>query len=384
MGRAVKILHVIPGISPLFGGPSKVVFEMCRELQRHGFQTEIATTDTDKEGNIDMPLEQPVEVEGVTVWCFRCHLLRKYGFSLGLTKWLKGHMSEYDIIHIHAFFSYVTAVAAYYAKRCRIPYIIRPIGELDPWCLKRGLWKKSPFYRFFGWPLLLKAAAIHVTSQMELRGLVRLGLGQKCVVIPLGVEAASYESLVRFTSSNGTCQLLFLSRVDPKKGLPLLLRAVRQLKNQGIDAELTVAGYGKPFYMAEMEGLAHRLSIEEQVHFSGFVAGRDKRRCLAAADVFVLPSYHENFGVAVTEAMAAGLPVIISDQVALAQEVEESRAGRVIPAGSVDALAEAIEEIATDVTKQKDMGYRARKLVEQRFTWSRAGKQLADLYRAVI
>ena len=380
----MKVLHVIPGISPFFGGPSKVVFEMCRELRTRGVEVQIATTDTHVHGNISVPLNQATEISGVTVWCFRCPFLRKYGFSGGLTKWVREHVKKCDIVHIHAFFSYITAPVAYYAKKHKIPYIIRPVGELDPWCLKRGSWKKIPFYRFFGRPLLRGASAIHVTSQMEWQSLANLGFAEKTFKIPLAVDMALFDSRAKPVTSNSPCQLLFLSRVHPKKGLPLLLGATRRVKDLGNNVMLTVAGNGEPSYLKEMRILARRLRIEKQVNFLGFVDGEDKHRCLAEADVFVLPSYQENFGVAVAEAMAAGLPVIISDQVALAPDVEESGAGRVTPAGSIAALTEAIREIASDEVKREEMGFLARKLVEQRFTWPKVGERLVDLYRAVI
>jgi glycosyltransferase involved in cell wall biosynthesis len=380
----VKILHVIPGLSPLFGGPSKTVLEMCRALQGRGFEVAVATTDTDVRGNISIPLGYAVTMDDVTVWCFRCPLLRKYGFSLGLTQWLAEHIKDYDLLHIHAFFSYITAPTASYGRKRGVPYIIRPLGQLDPWCIDHGAWKKRLFNWLVGQSILKGASAIHVTSEMEWQSLVPLGFAEKSVIIPLGIDTSSLSALpMRRESSARVPRLLFLSRLDPIKGLPLLFQAVRQLADQGTAVELTVAGSGEPMYMKEMQALVHRLALERRVDFVGFLTGQEKLRCFTEADVFVLPSYHENFAVAVAEAMAAGLPVIVSNRVALAKEVEEVGAGLVIPSDTVDALAQAIRELVTNRGAREAMGNRGRSLIAQRFTWLRTGEQLADLYRVV-
>ena len=381
----MKILHVIPAISPLFGGPSKAVFEMGRALQEHGFEVSLATTNADVRGNIRIPLGHPVQMDNVTVWCFHCPLLRKYGFSPGLTQWLQEHVQDYDLLHIHAFFSYITAPTASYGRKRGVPYIIRPFGQLDPWCFARSAWKKRFFNRLVGQTILKGASAIHVTSEMEWQSLARLGFAEKSVVIPLGVDTASLSALpMRRESSERVPRLLFLSRIDPKKGLPLLFQAVRQLEDQGITVDLIVAGSGESRYMKEMRTLVHRLALERRVEFAGFLTGQEKLRCFTKADIFILPSYHENFAIAAAEAMAAGLPVIVSNQVALAKEIEEVGAGLVIPSGSVDALTQAIRELVTVKGVRETMGHRGKSLIAQRFTWLSTGKQLADLYRSVL
>lgn len=384
-GGAVKVLHVIPGISVFYGGPSKATIELCREIQRHGFDVEIATTDADLQGNLPVPLGAPIDEHGVTLWVFRSPAFAKYGYSPDLTRWLRQHVREYRLLHLHGFFSYPLLPAAFFAKQYDIPYIVRPIGHLNPWSLHQRGARKRLFFELFGRTLLRGAAAIHATSELERRSLARLGFGEKAVVIPLGVDLPHPARLAREPAAPPSPpRLLFLSRIDPKKGLPALLEAVRLIKDRGQPIVLTIAGTGDAPYLQAMKDLVRHLAIEQEVRFSGFVVGAEKSCYLAESDVFVLPSYDENFGLAVAEAMAAGLPVIVSDGVALAREVADAGAGLVVPAGSVDALCQAILRLTSDEETRRTMGRRARALVERWFTWDRVGHQLADLYQTIL
>jgi glycosyltransferase involved in cell wall biosynthesis len=201
-------------------------------------------------------------------------------------------------------------------------------------------------------------------------------------MIPLGLAMPSRQSSRR--KDSGAFRLLFLSRIDAKKGLPVVLRALRAVRDAGTDAVLTVAGSGKPRYLREIERLAEGLGVTSYVRFVGFVSAETKARTLAEADLFVLPSYQENFGLAVAEAMAAGLPVIVSDQVALAPDIETAGAGLVVPCDASDALAAAVLALAADDKRRRAMGDRGRALVEREFAWDRVAREVVRLYETVI
>lgn len=387
---SIRILHVIPGLSPLYGGPTAVVLEMCRQLNRRGVEAEIATTDAGVEGPMAIALEQPFQMEGVTVYGFRSPFLHRYGFSWRLAHWLHHHVKRYDLLHIHAFFSFVTVPCVRAAQRHRIPYLLRPSGELDPWCLGRGLFKKKLYLFLAGRSFLRHASALHVTCEDEKAAIERLGLTTPKAVIPLGVtllpEGAlpprgSFRSKVPQLSKRKL--IVFLSRLDPKKGLDKLLPALTQLARQRDDFLVVLAGSGEKRYEASLQREISSNGLSRKVFFTGFLQGRDKLELLRDADCFVLPSYSENFGVAVVEAMGMGVPVVISDRVGIHREVAQYQAGLVTPCDS-GAVARALATLLDDHPLRQQMGENARRLVKERFTWDRATAGLIDLYQSVL
>ena len=225
------------------------------------------------------------------------------------------------------------------------------------------------------------ACAIHVTSESERDQLSLLGLEDACVVIPLSVILPELNKVMRKRGCD--LKLLFMSRIHPKKGLPVLIEAVSILRHRGISVVLTVAGEGSKTYLSEIKRLIRDLSLNDVVNLAGFVEGEAKVRLLEEADLFVLPSYQENFGLAVVEAMAAGLPVVVSEQMALADEIMENGAGVKVPVDRPEVLADKISTLV-DSAYLEQMGSRARKLVERRFSADRQGNQLLKLYKSIV
>ncbi len=223
---------------------------------------------------------------------------------------------------------------------------------------------------------------MHVTSSFEAAGLARLGFGAKTHVIPLSVDLPDYP--VQHQLSKGSLTLLFLSRLDPIKGLPVLLRAVSIMREHfDVEVQLKIAGQGEKEYEAELQALVKRLKISDNVEFVGFLQGEAKFQALAEADVFVLPSYHENFSLAAAEALAAGLPVIVSDQVGIAQDVANASAGSVVPVDMPELLAEAIMKYQSPDVRFT-AGANARKLAEQYYSKEHLGNALLCLYEDVV
>lgn len=386
----MKVLHVIPGLSPFFGGPTKAVLEMCQELNKQGIRADIATTNADVRGITNIPLEQPVEIAGVTVYCFQSPFLRKYGFSRRLTQWLKQRMIEFDLLHIHAFFSYVTAPVTYYAREYRIPYVLRPTGQLNPWPLRKSALVKNAYLKLIGRKCLRHAAAIHFTSEGEMLAAQRLGIVANAAVIPLGLHPAPEGD----PSQKGSFRrkhllpdhkklIVFLSRLDPKKGLDRLFPALQILRGHRGDFVIAVAGSGTRKYEATVRNLVLSTGLRELVVFTGFLEGEDKLALFRDADVFVLPSYDENFGLAVVEAMGMGVPVLISNQVGIHREVTEYGAGIVTECDSTE-IAAALGKLLDNEPLRRCLGRNGRRLVQERFAWSRIGAELVKLYETIL
>ena len=376
----MNVLHVIPSVALRDGGPAVAIREMTAALANEGASVTVATTDADgPRATLAVPHETPVMVGKVAYRHFARTIPGEWKLSLPLARWLYGHARDFDVVHVHALFSFATIPGSRAAARAGVPFILRPLGTLDPWSLGQHRWKKTLYRAVVEDKHLRDAAAIHVTSESERAAIERLGHGDKARVIPLGVPVAP---AARRGARAAATRLLFLSRLHPKKNIPLLLDAVRAARDGGTPLELVIAGGGPDAYRSELESRAKSLGIEPQVRFVGHVEGEEKARLFAEADVFVLPSSQENFGIAVAEALAAGVPVIASDQVAIAQEVADAGAGWIVPVAR-DALVAALRDASADAGRRAAMGERAAAFARDRYSWQRTGRELMALYREI-
>jgi glycosyltransferase involved in cell wall biosynthesis len=382
----MRVLHVIPSVSPLHGGPSFAVRGVGEALAALGIDVDVATTTANGRGELSVPFDGPVFEQGVRYFYFRRQHPKFWTFSWPLTRWLTQHAGAYDILHVHALFSYPTLPACWAARRHRVPYVLRPLGTLDPWSLRSHRWKKAPYFHLFERRNLLGAAAIHAVSQREQRAIEALGLTSPVVTIPLGVDPmASEDSTAARRQGGGTgdiVNLLFLSRLHPKKGIELLLDAVGFLTADA-RIRLFVAGDGDAAYVARLKDRAKANGLSDRMVFTGFVTGAERRRLLNEADLFVLPSYDENFGMAVAEALSAGLPVVVSEHVALADRVREAGAGLVVPCDAQE-LARAIATLVDDPNLRHCMGQAGRRLAQAEFSWPEVARRLTALYEDLI
>jgi glycosyltransferase involved in cell wall biosynthesis len=198
----------------------------------------------------------------------------------------------------------------------------------------------------------------------------------------LGIEIGDPIEKWHDRASTEAIDVLYLSRLHPIKGLDVLIDALAQLESSQ-RYRVTLAGDGEARYVRQLKDAVERRGLAERVRFAGFVAGEEKARLLEQADIFVLPSYSESFGVAVAEAMAASIPVVVSDRVGLAASVEQAGAGLVCPA-EASALAAALGELLCDAEKRRGMGAAGRAYVEKELTWPRVAGQLVRLYEEVV
>lgn len=377
----MRVLHVIPYASPLYGGPTAVVAQMADALSRLGLELDVVTTTAHGRAELDVRAGKPITNNGVRYFYFTRQGPKFWMFSWPLRDWLYRHVPDYDLVHVHGLFAYTTLPACAAARRFGKPYVITPHGMLDPWCLSHKWWKKLPYYNLLERRNLRHATAVHVTSAFEAEGMANLGFNAKTHVIPLNVDLP--ERRERNSHDEQALSLLFMSRLVPIKGLPILLQAVALLRARGLEVALKIAGQGSDEYLSEIQAMVKRLAISENVKFVGFLEGDAKSQLLAEADMFVLPSYHENFSLSTAEAMAIGLPVIVSDQVGIARDVREADAGIVVPTDSSRALANAIERLGS-AEDRRIMGENGRRLVEQKFSREQFGESLLRLYEDAI
>lgn len=381
-GRPLKVLHVIPSLSPARGGPTIVMRQLMTSLSRHGATVIVAATDDDGPGRrLPVPLGVPLPDSGATCWYFP-RQTGFYSFSWPLTRWLRRRIPTCDVVHIHALFSYPSAAAAWIARRAGVPYVLRPLGTLAPW----GLSSHRPFLKRLSLalvekPLLRSAALVQATSEQERGEILAACPACRAVVIPNPVEAPS--ELPARPSRPEPEVILFLSRIDPKKGLEVLLRAFSQVASAAPRLRLVVAGNGEPGYVASVRRLAASLGAHDRISFEGAVGRERKTQLMAEADLFVLPSRSENFGVAVAEAMAHGLPVLISTDVGIHREVTAAAAGRTAPCAP-EPLAEALREMLANPAGLADMGANGRRLARELYSPEAVARRLLDCYENLI
>jgi glycosyltransferase involved in cell wall biosynthesis len=388
MPAPMRVLQVISSVSPLRGGPSVTVRNIAEALRRHGVHVDVATTDDDGEQHrLAVPLDTFCAFHGQRVRYFP-RQVRRYCASWPLLRWLKRNVREYDVVHTHGLFSFAPVTAAWQARAAGVPYIMRPAGVLDSWGMQNKSARiKRLSIRLLEEALLNQAAAVHFMSDLERRRAAHLGIPMRSVVLPLGFDFAgaagetTYEPDAELAAA-GKPVILFLSRIHLVKRVDVLLRAFAQLP-QRESALLAIAGDGEGSLLERLKSLAGGLGIGGSVRWLGFAGAERKRRLLAAATLFVLPSASENFGVAIIEAMDAGLPVVVTEGAGLAEFVQSSGSG-LVSDESVASLAAAFARLLADAGLRERMGHAGRQAVRTQLSLDAFGVRLENLYRAVV
>ncbi len=386
----MKILHVIASLAPRYGGPSKACLDLCREMARRGERVAIYTTNIDGNGELNVPLGLPVCRDGVEIRYFPVQPPRYYKFSLPLARALRTAIPQCDLVHIHSLYLFPSTAAAHYCRHYGIPYLIRPHGTLDPYLYGRHRRRKWIYERLFEWRNLNKAAAIHFTTVEEQELARPLGLKSPGVVVPIGMNLQDYDDAppagtfrAVHPEMHGQKIILFLGRLNFKKGLDLLAKAFGEVGRKRDDVHLVVAGPDDDGYGVQVRRWLKAEGVLEKSTFTGMLLGADKLAALRDADVFVLPSYTENFGIAVVESMAMGLPVVISNKVNIWREVVQAHGGLVVNC-DVQEVGQALLTLLQAPALGKEMGKHGRQLVEERFTWEVVGEQMVQVDRQIL
>jgi glycosyltransferase involved in cell wall biosynthesis len=379
----MRILHVIASLAPRYGGPSKVLPEMCRALAARGHDVEVFTTNIDGPSTLPVSVGVPQALGGATVTYFGAHWPRSYKASLGLARALHDRVDSFDVVHIHSLYLFHTSAASLCARRRRVPYLIRPHGTLDPYHRARHRGRKAVQELLIERRNLDRAGGIHCTSLAEKAAIEPLGLRAPCFVVPLGVEEVA-ESKPAGSGEEvaGMALVTFVGRLTPKKGLDILLEAFARIGSSRPDAHLVIAGPDDEGLGRRLHERVRRLGLQSRVSLPGAVTGRAKDDLLRRSSVVVLPSKDENFGVSVVEAMAAGTPVVVTNGVAIHQEVAEAGAGLVVPRTPA-AVASAVLRLLDDPAWRRQLGESGRRLVETTFAWPGIAAKLEEMYDVV-
>lgn len=375
----MRILHVVPTYAPAwrYGGPIHAVHGLCRALAEAGHEVEVFTTAVDGPGDLDVPLRQPVERDGVAVTYFPCPRLRRLYRAVELGRALDTSAGAFDILHAHSVFLWPTWAAATAARGARRPYVLSPRGMLVPELINaRNAWVKRLWIRAVERKNLARAATIHVTSTVEAKHLARAGLSLSPVrVVPNGVDLPAAADRPRRPR-----EILYVGRISWKKNLEALIDAVATLA----EATLVIAGPDDEGLAPRLRARARALGLGERVHFRGPVDGVERAALLAESACLVLPSLNENFGNVIVEAMAHACPVVVTPDVGAREVVEESAAGETAADTSAPALAAAIARILYEPAAARAAGARGRQYVAERLTWPAVASQMTAVYQEAI
>lgn len=384
----MRVLHVIPSISPLRGGPTVAALEMAAAQRQLGLDARLLSTDDHGPDVLpDLPTGRWCEQQGVPLWLCRRwrapqRLLRDAAIAPALPLCLQRQLADVDLLHVHALFAFPSSVAMLLARQAGVPYVVSTIGQLCSWSLSQSPRRKRLMLTLLERANLAAASALHVTSTAEAQQTQSLGLPVPCLQIPLGVAPPPWLTEPAAPAESAP-RLLFLSRLHSKKQLESLLQALAlvQGRQPALPWLLQIAGQGEPAYEASLRRLVSQLGLAPRCQWLGFVSGDAKWTLLAGASWFVLPSALENFGIAVVEALAAGTPVLISPQVALAPTVAAARAG-VVCSPEPEAMADCL----LGLLQHPDPRWRqrAQALAREQFAWPALAHRFASAYQAFL
>jgi glycosyltransferase involved in cell wall biosynthesis len=383
-----RVLHSIASIRPSYGGPVAVLRGLIKGLAKSGVRPTILTCST---GCRDIDKEDALTFPGIDIiWV--TPLIKRFFWSPFFLK-DRDQLKTFDLFHVHGVFNGISSFVCHAAKKYQIPFVLEPFGTLSPYCLKKnGILKRLSLSL---WELenIRSASAIRFSSEGEYQRFRLNFHNNREAVIGHGLEWAEFSQLPpvgEFREINRLNRqetvFLFLGRLHPIKGLELFIRSFilwqrQNLRKKGV--RLIVAGPDEAGYKKKLERLVSDLHGREAVLFVGPLYGHNRIQAIVDADVIVLPSFHENFGMAAVEALACGKPVLISDQVDLWPEVKEYDLGEVAHL-SIDGMIEALENIMKRKEEWPIIGQRGRMWTQENCNWDRISRQVLDLYQIII
>jgi glycosyltransferase involved in cell wall biosynthesis len=388
----LRILHVQETLTPRYGGPARVLPELATEQAAAGHEVVIATTTADHPHGVYHEPGWETRADGFRIY-YGSVQYAPLLVSYSVAKWLRRHIGEFDIVNIHGLYRFPNTLATYLARRRGVPYILVPHGSLDPYLYARSttnrLRLKRMYERAFVIPNLQKADALQYTAEEERERTSFLNLKAPSFVIPNGLGWEPYRNLparglLRERLGIGDAPVvLFLGRLHVKKGFDLLIPAFDEVRKRIGNAQLVIVGPENDDHGQDVRAWVTERNLDSAVHFVGPLVGDDVVKAYVDADVFALPSYTENFGMTVVEAMACGLPVVISDQVNIHHEITAATAGLVTQC-DVGQVADALHSLLLDVDLRRTMGDNGRRLVQERYAWPAIVDALTKEYEAVI
>lgn len=387
----MKILHVINAFYPPFytGGAATVAYNVCEFLAKKGHEVTVFTTNVRKPGCLFKPERYPRIADGVKIFYFKNEAYKAgvhLYLSTQLIRTIKETISKYDVVHLHEYRAVTSLATAYYSWKFRVPYILQAHGQLPTWTAKSVM--KSAFDMIFGNLLLRDAEKVIASTKTEAEQHKAMGVpAERIEIIPNVIDISEFSDLPsrgsfrkKFSLDNDEKMILYLGRIHRIKGLDILLKALASVKKKIEDVKLAVVG-SDDGYLNELKVLAKALNIEDNVLIVGPLYGKEKLEAYVDADVYVLPSKYEIWGMTALEAIACGTPVIMTENCGVAEYLKD-RVGLVVKHDSGD-LCEALLEMLLYEDKRSVFRKNCHAVVED-FDASKIVPKLERVYEHIL
>jgi glycosyltransferase involved in cell wall biosynthesis len=372
---------VVDLFSPLHGGSAVVPYQLSKQLSKNGHEVTIYASKTGLTQTY-INLLPEVRVHTFNIWLS----LANFQVTPGLIGKAKEEVRHFDIIHMHNYRTFQNMVVHHYARKYGVPYVLQAHGSLTTF-FQKG-WLKRRFDVLGGYRILEDAAKVIAVTREEVGQYKSMGVSEdKIEIVPHGVDLSEFDDLPRkgeFRRKYGLNDdkvILYLGRIDKIKGLDLLVKSFADLSKTAVGIRLVIVGPDSG-YLSDLKRLVSDLRIGDTVVFTGPLFGPDKLKAYVDADVYVLPSSYEIFGITVLEACACGTPVVITDRCGIAEAIK-GQAGLVVPYDK-DQLRDALLHMLSDERMRLDFGRRGRLLVQERYNWARIAGQIEGIYRSLL
>ncbi|MDB5149851.1 MAG: hypothetical protein JWQ57_3871 [Mucilaginibacter sp.] len=377
----MKILQVNASYKPAFiyGGPTMSVSMLCEQLVKAGVFVDVFTTTGNGKAELSVVPGQSINVDGVPVRYFARITKDHSHFSPSLLSALWRDVQKFDLVHIHAWWNLVSVLSCLVALMRKVPVLLSPRGTLSPYSFgNKNIGAKWIIHNLLG-KYLLARSHIHSTTERESVAISRLIHPRSINILPNFVKLPGQKAFAAKSSS--TCvKLIFFSRIEEKKGLDILLNALTLVS---VPYHLTIAGDGNKSYINNLKIIAANNHIENRISWIGF-RNENKFDLLQQHDLFVLPSYDENFGNAIIESLSVGTPVLISEQVGLADYVTKNNLGWICQTNAA-SISNSINEIAKN--RQVDLNRirnDAPRIIYEDFNEDGLVKKYIDMYHNLM
>jgi glycosyltransferase involved in cell wall biosynthesis len=380
----VKIVRVVGGLDPAFGGPSVSSITSCIATQREGVENLFVlpvdpAVSADVEQRLALLRDEGIDVKSFPlgpIWPSKC---RDWGISNELIRWLRREARSVDLVHTHGAWTFTTLFGLAIAKASRRPVVLTPHEAMTDFDIAKSRPAKRLAKRFLRMLYLNAFDTVVVSSMLEARDSRARWMRARLVVIPHAVQVPAPAMRSQAPAQGSRLRVGYLGRFDPKKNLHLLIAAVASLGS----VVLAVAGDGPAELRDSLATLAHDLNVEQKITWLGFVRDKEKRSFFASLDLLVMPSTYESFGMAAAEALAHGIPVMVSPATGIADIVRQYSCGYIVPASKRDLVA-ALEGVLASPHELIEKGKRAAEAARNELSPGQHGMRLRLEYEHLI
>ena len=382
----IQVCQIVASINENTGGPAHSVTNLATQLTRNSIDSHLFTLDYYWHGlqviNGDFQLHSP-QASYIAKYC--------RGWQPKAKKQLQQlAQTKLNLIHNHGLWMFPNLYARQAAVKNKLPLVISPRGMLESWSLKYSWHKKKLAWLLYEKQNLERATLFHATSIAEMESIRKLGYQQPIALIPNGVNLPDLSNKVnkqtlieQFPNLAGKKWLLFLSRIHPKKGLDNLLYIWSSIVEQFPDWHLVIAGSDFTGYQEQLESLVSQLQLEPKVTFTRMLSGQIKESAMGNADLFILPSHSENFGIAIAESLSYGVPVITTKETPW-QDLLTNDCGWWVEDDRLALKTALIEAMKLPCDRRQEMGEKGKALVKDKYSWDYIGKQMSEVYHWIL